>query len=87
MKAESTPQPKQYQMFPVEAMGIMFARKAATVVITAKPRGVDNFAQDANQASAESSTFFLKELYLVEGVLNNRFLILAQEVLLRLLMP
>ena len=33
----------------------MFARKAATVVITAKPRGVDNFAQDANQASAESS--------------------------------
>ena len=45
---------------------MMLAKNAATVVITARPSGVDNLPQDVNQASAESSiSFFLKELYLL----------------------
>ena len=63
MKAESTPTAKAIPNVSSGGNGeIIFARKAATVVITAKPRGVDNFAQEANQASAESSKFFFERI-------------------------
>ena len=43
----------------------MLAKNAATVVITARPSGVDNFPQDASQDSAESLMSFLNALYLL----------------------
>ena len=43
----------------------IFARNAATVVITAKPRGVERRAHEANQDSAASSISLLNALYLL----------------------
>ena len=43
---------------------MMFAKNAATVVITARPSGVDNLPQDASHASDESPISPLNELYL-----------------------
>lgn len=52
MNAEITPIDKAIPNVLSGGSGeIMLAIKAATVVITAKPSGVDNFAHAANQAS------------------------------------
>ena len=67
MKAERTPTARAIPKVSNGGNGeMMLAKNAATVVITARPSGVDNLPQDASQASAESSiSFFLKELYLL----------------------
>ena len=66
MKADKTPTAKAIPNVSSGGRGeIMLAKNAATVVITARPSGVDNFPHDASQDSAESLISFLNELYLL----------------------
>ena len=66
MKADTTPTASAIPNVSNGGSGdTILAKKAATVVMTARPRGVDRRAQDANHDSAESSNSARKALYLL----------------------
>ena len=66
MNAETTPTAKAIPNVSNGGSGeIMFARNAATVVMTASPSGVESFAQEASHESAASSFSSLNALYLL----------------------
>ena len=66
MKAEITPTASAIPNVSNGGKGdMMFAKNAATVVMTASPNGVESRAHEASHDSAESSNSARKALYLL----------------------